>query len=64
MKANVYPCRWIIQEEIPYFRAIKHIPMEMRERLPAAYARALDSNVCKAASLATTVLISIDDLET
>ncbi|KAL8974578.1 MAG: hypothetical protein Q9197_001199 [Variospora fuerteventurae] len=35
--------RWAYREDIPYFRAVRHVPAEMREKLPARYLAALDS---------------------
>ncbi|KAI4144159.1 MAG: hypothetical protein LQ341_002715 [Variospora aurantia] len=31
------------REDVPYFRAVRHVPAEMREKLPARYLAALDS---------------------
>lgn len=45
--------RWILQEEIPYIRAIRHVPQEMKDRLPAEYHHALD----------TTRILEADDLQ-
>ncbi|KAI1625976.1 hypothetical protein EDD37DRAFT_324476 [Exophiala viscosa] len=35
--------RWIQQEDIPYIRAIRHLPQEMKDRLPSEYHMSLDT---------------------
>jgi len=45
--------RWIQQEDIPYMRAIRHVPAEMKERLPGEYHAALD----------TTSVLRADELQ-
>ena len=35
--------RWIKTEDVPYFRAIRHVPPEMKAHLPGEYERALDT---------------------
>ncbi|KAL8911200.1 MAG: hypothetical protein Q9171_003606 [Xanthocarpia ochracea] len=44
--------RWAYREDIPYVRAVRHIPRETRERLPPLYLNALD----------TTSILRADDL--
>ncbi|KAK5043300.1 hypothetical protein LTR13_001071 [Exophiala sideris] len=34
---------WIQQEDIPYIRAIRHVPQEMKDRLPPEYHMSLDT---------------------
>ena len=46
--------RWIQTEDIPYIRAIRHVPSEMKARLPGEYQRALD----------TETILSPDQLQT
>ncbi|KAL8924851.1 MAG: hypothetical protein Q9172_002470 [Xanthocarpia lactea] len=43
---------WAYREDIPYVRAVRHIPRETRERLPPLYLNALD----------TTSILRADDL--
>ncbi|KIV83293.1 hypothetical protein PV11_05331 [Exophiala sideris] len=45
--------RWIQQEDIPYIRAIRHVPQEMKDRLPPEYHMSLD----------TIRLLEADDLQ-
>ncbi|KAL9058873.1 MAG: hypothetical protein Q9206_001727 [Seirophora lacunosa] len=35
--------RWAYREDVPYFRAVRHVPAVMREKLPARYLAALDT---------------------
>ncbi|KIX04020.1 uncharacterized protein Z518_07573 [Rhinocladiella mackenziei CBS 650.93] len=35
--------RWIQQEDIPFIRAIRHVPPEMKDRLPGEYQMSLDT---------------------
>ncbi|KEF57854.1 uncharacterized protein A1O9_05775 [Exophiala aquamarina CBS 119918] len=35
--------RWVQEEDIPFIRAIRHVPQEMKERLPSEYQAALDT---------------------
>jgi hypothetical protein len=37
--------RWIKEEELLYIRAIRGVPVEMREKLPGEYHRFLDTIV-------------------
>lgn len=37
---------WILKDEIPLIRAIRFIPQDMKDRLPATYHYALDTKVC------------------
>lgn len=37
--------RWAVREEIPFVRAIRLIPLVMREKLPGHYLGALDTKV-------------------
>ena len=37
--------RWVVTEEITFFRAIRSIPEIMRSKLPAEYVGALDLKV-------------------
>lgn len=36
--------RWIHEEDVPYIRAIRHVPAEMKEKLPGEYHEALDTS--------------------
>lgn len=36
--------RWICEEDIPYVRAIRHVPAEMKDKLPGEYHEALDTS--------------------
>jgi RNA polymerase I-specific transcription initiation factor RRN7 len=36
--------RWIRQEDVPYIRAIRHVPAEMKDKLPGEYHEALDTS--------------------
>jgi RNA polymerase I-specific transcription initiation factor RRN7 len=36
--------RWIHEEDVPYIRAIRHVPVEMRHKLPGEYHEALDTS--------------------
>jgi RNA polymerase I-specific transcription initiation factor RRN7 len=36
--------RWIHQEDVPYIRAIRHVPAEMKGKLPGEYHEALDTS--------------------
>ena len=41
-----WPVRsWAVHEEIPFIRALRSIPMEVRRTLPAHYLKALDTQV-------------------
>ncbi|EXJ54112.1 hypothetical protein A1O7_09449 [Cladophialophora yegresii CBS 114405] len=46
--------RWILEEDIPFIRAIRHVPQEMKDRLPGEYHQSLDT---------TTRLPGPDDLQ-
>ncbi|EXJ82645.1 hypothetical protein A1O3_06458 [Capronia epimyces CBS 606.96] len=35
--------KWIQQEDIPFIRAVRHVPAEMKDRLPGEYRLSLDS---------------------
>jgi RNA polymerase I-specific transcription initiation factor RRN7 len=35
---------WIHEEDVPYIRAIRHVPAEMKEKLPGEYHEALDTS--------------------
>lgn len=35
--------RWAVREDIPFIRAVRFIPIAMKQRLPAQYLRALDT---------------------
>ena len=37
--------RWAYKEDIPYVRAVRHIPRWAKDRLPATYLMALDTKV-------------------
>lgn len=37
--------RWAIKEEIVFIRAVRSVPLVMRERLPGQYLSALDTRV-------------------
>ncbi|KAK7896968.1 hypothetical protein LTR67_004856 [Exophiala xenobiotica] len=45
--------KWIQHEDIPFVRAIRHVPQEMKERLPSEYHLSLD----------TTRILERDDLQ-
>ncbi|KAK5207081.1 hypothetical protein LTR41_007148 [Exophiala xenobiotica] len=45
--------KWIQHEDIPYIRAIRHVPQEMKDRLPSEYHLSLD----------TTRILEQDDLQ-
>lgn len=36
--------RWIREEDVPYIRAIRHVPAEMKDKLPGEYHEALDTS--------------------
>ena len=38
---------WAVREDIPFIRAVRFIPIAMKQRLPAQYLRALDTTVRK-----------------
>ncbi|KAJ9614192.1 hypothetical protein H2200_002328 [Cladophialophora chaetospira] len=46
--------RWILEEDIPFVRAIRHVPQDMKDRLPGEYHQSLDT---------TTRLPEADDLQ-
>ncbi|KIW94805.1 uncharacterized protein Z519_04782 [Cladophialophora bantiana CBS 173.52] len=35
--------KWIVEEDIPFIRAIRHVPQDMKDRLPGEYHQALDT---------------------
>ncbi|KIW63244.1 hypothetical protein, variant [Phialophora macrospora] len=35
--------RWILEEDVPYIRAIRHVPQDMKDRLPGEYHQSLDT---------------------
>ncbi|KIX97599.1 uncharacterized protein Z520_06377 [Fonsecaea multimorphosa CBS 102226] len=35
--------KWILEEEVPFIRAIRYIPQDMKDRLPGEYHQALDT---------------------
>ncbi|OAP55988.1 hypothetical protein AYL99_10140 [Fonsecaea erecta] len=35
--------KWILQEEVPFIRAIRYVPQDMKDRLPGEYHQALDT---------------------
>lgn len=37
--------QWIHEEDLPYIRAIRHVPAEMRDKLPGEYHEALDTSI-------------------
>lgn len=37
---------WAVREDIPFIRAVRHIPQVMKKRLPAQYLKALDTMAC------------------
>ena len=37
---------WAVREDIPFIRAVRHIPQVMKKRLPAQYLKALDTTAC------------------
>ncbi|KIW83155.1 hypothetical protein Z517_02399 [Fonsecaea pedrosoi CBS 271.37] len=45
--------KWILEEEVPFIRAIRHVPRDMKDRLPGEYQQALD----------TVRLVGPDDLQ-
>ncbi|KIW26092.1 uncharacterized protein PV07_09219 [Cladophialophora immunda] len=45
--------KWILQEDIPFIRAIRYVPQDMKDRLPGEYQQALD----------TLRLLDSDDLQ-
>ena len=36
--------RWVLEERIPYIRAIRHVPADMKDKLPGEYHEALDTS--------------------
>ena len=43
-KVNVIPS-WAVAEDVPFVRAIRHVPAAMKKSLPAEYMSALDTTV-------------------
>lgn len=38
-------CSWAYREHIPYVRAVRYVPRAMKDKLPATYLVALDTQV-------------------
>ena len=37
--------RWAVREDIPFIRAVRFVPIVMKQKLPAEYIKALDTTV-------------------
>lgn len=42
---QLIPSSWAYKEHIPYVRAVRYVPRAMKDRLPATYLVALDTQV-------------------